>query len=163
MWKRQTIIVHWLSAFLIIGTIVAVKTTQGVKLSERIGAMQIHAIFGVIITGLVFARLYYKVKYRKTNPKSNILANTFHLGIYALLIVIGISGIGIGIKGGFFEYLFTGSGRPMRSIFGWVHHNIAGFIIPVIILHVLAVIFHLFKKNDHSFARMMGKKIQDDS
>ena len=163
MWHRQTIILHWLSAFLIIGTILAVKNTQGLKLPEKIGAMQIHAIFGIIITSLVFARLYYKIKNRKTNPKSNILANTFHLGIYALLLVIGISGIGIGIKGGLFEYLFTDSGSPMRSIFGWIHHNIAGFIIPVIILHVLAVILHLFKKGDHSLARIMGKNIKDNS
>ena len=163
MWKKQTIILHWISALLIVGAIVTVKATHDLKLPDKIWALRAHAILGSTITLLIFIRLYFKFKFRKTNPKSNILANIFHMGIYAILLVMGVSGIGIGIKGGFFEYLFTSDGKPMRSIFGWAHHNVADVLIIAIILHLLAVFFHLFKKGDHSFARMMGKDIKDES
>ncbi|MGB1360585.1 MAG: cytochrome b [Alphaproteobacteria bacterium] len=156
MWKLQTIILHWLTAVLIVGAIASIKMSSSVPIYEKSGYILAHVVMGITVAVIVVARLYYKFKYSKTNPKSNKLATAMHHGIYAFLIVVLSLGVVGGVKADLIPNLLQGNMNFDRNIFMGIHQNIAKLIIPITILHTLGAFYHLFKKGDHTFARMLG-------
>ncbi|MBS4096065.1 MAG: cytochrome b [Sulfuricella sp.] len=158
---------HWVCAVLLIiglvmGTFVLDKTPNSSP--EKINALRGHMIFGVLILVLTVIRLI--VRLRSTHPKpvftgialADRFAPLMHWGLYTLIFVIAVSGIGIAALTGLPEIVFAGDGilptdfkdLPPRA----VHGVVAKLLMLAIALHVIAALFHQFVRKDRLLSRM---------
>ncbi len=158
---------HWVCAVLLIiglvmGTFVLDKTPNSSP--EKINALREHKIFGALI--MVFTAIRLIVRIRSTHPKpvltgialADRLAPLMHWGLYTLIFVIAVSGIGIAALTGLPDIVFAGhgilptdfKGLPPRA----VHGVVAKLLMLAIALHVVAALFHQFVRKDRLLSRM---------
>jgi len=152
---------------LVMGTFVLDKTPNSSP--EKINALRGHMIFGTLILALTVTRLI--VRLRSEHPKpvltgialADRLAPWMHWGLYALILVIAVSGIGIAALTGLPEIVFAEHGilpadfkdLPPR----WVHGAFAKLLMLAIAMHFGAALFHQFVRQDKLFSRMgFGKQ-----
>jgi cytochrome b561 len=134
----------------------------------RRGLLDIHKSLGMTVLALIGLRIIYRLiacepPYR--NPPgaiSHLAARLAHLGLYALMLAVPLSG-----------YLSSASGGhsiPWFGLFNWpnvlptdrgnerlgeaLHYWGAWTIGTVLALHILAVIWHVFVKRDEVLSRM---------
>ena len=165
MWKLPTIILHWLSVIFIIGALLTKKISTGAIGSIKLSMLQTHIIFGIGFIILLIFRVYFKLKNRKTNPKSGKLATSVHHLLYTTMVLLALSGLILGFKG-IFSFAFLGAPFPERFFINspvFELHALFGYIlIGLIALHLLVTLFHIYKKGNHSFSRMIGINKKDE-
>ena len=165
---------HWLTVILVVLTmpVGALMVQQG--WSREVGnAMYIfHKNVGVLILLLVLARLVYRVLNpppplpATIPPTQRLLAEGAHWGLYALLLVMAISGY-IRVKaGGFPLESLDGLGIPslvprsdaLAETAKAVHFYARFALIALILAHVGAAVHHGLIKRDGVFSRMWPRK-----
>lgn len=175
MKRYQPILVmlHWSLAALLIGALVMggqvlAKTPNSDP--EKMLSLQMHMSAGLLILGLMILRLLVRVMTKKparadvgSAMLNKAAIGTHHL-MYLLVIVTGISGVGIAIAAGLPAIVFGGSGAPLPADFNdlaarMVHGVTTKLLALLIVLHVLAAIYHQFIRKDALFSRMwFGKR-----
>lgn len=164
---------HWLLAALVLLSL-AMGMVQLEEIPndspEKIGALAGHMIAGVSILVLMVIRAV--VRLRTAHPPRATAGNAWldrlarfnHLALYVLVIAMALSGITLSLQAGLPAIVFGGSGAPLPGTFAafWpriVHGAIAQGLAVLVLLHILAALFHQFVRRDNLIARMwFGKR-----
>ena len=169
------IVIHWVTALFVFGLFgVGLWMVDLNYYSEWYRtAPDLHKSFGLTLLALTLFRIIWKLvnispKPLSTNKLENILGNLAHLGIYALLLTIMISGYlistadGRGIEWfGLFEVASLGEFVPnQEDIAGDIHEWAAYILIGLVVVHIIAALKHHFIDKDKTLVRMM--KVQKE-
>ncbi len=163
-YSKGHIIIHWLTALLIIALFPLGKYMATMQASEKLFLIKIHAILGIIVFLLTLVRSYLFFKSKrpenlKTGHKINDkLAVWIHNAFYFLLIAISIAGLATIFVGGYVDALKSGMSdlivskeniMPLKA-----HELLATITIVLLALHVLGVIKHYVLTKENSLKRM---------
>lgn len=160
---------HWIVAALVIATIPAgvIMLQPDMPRGLRDTLFILHKNGGVIILALVVLRLVWRVLYpapplpSSLSPLQAQIARGAHFGLYALLLVMAISGYIRVRAGGFPIEMLDAIGLPgfvprsdsLADTAKWVHATARYALIALILAHVGAALHHL-RKGDGVFARI---------
>jgi len=147
---------------LVMGTLVLDKTPN--TSPEKIDALRGHMVFGGLILVLTLIRLVVRLRTEHPAPVltgmafADRLAPLVHWGLYALVIVMAASGIGISILAGLPDIVFGGQGALPADFKSFpprfVHGIVAKLLMLAIALHVGAALFHQLVRKDRLLSRM---------
>jgi cytochrome b561 len=161
---------HWLSAILILATIPAgwAMLHAGLARPMQDTLFIFHKNVGVLILLLVLVRVIY----RAANPPPPLppsvphwqaeIAHATHVLIYALLIVMAVSGYVRVVAGGFPLEALDALGVPrlvakdeaVAAVAKAVHASARVPLVVLILLHVGAALYHGVLRRDGVFSRM---------
>ncbi len=162
--SKPTIVVHWLSAIIIITLFPLGKYMEGLDAIDKMGLVKLHAFLGVVILVLTLYRTFLFFKHErpedlKTGSKFNDkLAVWIHNAFYFLLIFIGISGLAVLFTGGYIDAFGTNAVEMIKSpdeIPPLKAHSLFSLILMVLLLlHVVGVIKHYILKKENTLKRI---------
>lgn len=152
---------HWLLAAgivfaLLMGTL-SLKEIPNTS-PDKLFALRGHMTAGLAILALTLVRLAVHLGSAKP-PRASVAAALGHYGLYALVILMAASGIGIALATGLPGIVFGGSGAPLPETFAGiapraVHGIVAKLLIALIAVHLLAAAYHHFVRRDRLLRRM---------
>jgi cytochrome b561 len=158
---------HWLLAFLIVGALMVGVWLASTPNSdpEKIGVLRWHMAAGILILALMVVRFIVRMLTPRPPPATtgypvlDRIAPIAHYGFYVLILLMVATGYTTGVIAGLPAIVFGGSGAPLPQDFMvypsfLAHGSIALLLVAVIILHVLAAIYHQFVRKDGLFQRM---------
>lgn len=159
---------HWLLAVLIIAALIIgffwlapqPNTDPG-----KIAILKLHMAGGMAILGLMAVRFVIRLVTAKPLPLTtgyrllDRLAPVTHYGFYALVLLMAGSGFATALLARLPEIVFAGSGDPLPASFAvyptWrVHFYGAAVLVALIVLHVVATLYHHFIRRDDVLRRM---------
>lgn len=160
---------HWVVAALVIATIPAglVMLQPEMPRGLRDTLFILHKNGGVIILVLVLLRLVWRVTHPAPPLPTSLpklqarIARAAHVGLYALLLVMAISGYVRVRAGGFPIEMLDAMGLPgfvprsesLADTAKWVHATARYALVALILAHVGAGLYHL-RQRDGVFARI---------
>ena len=159
------VVLHWLVAFLVIGALLGGTFNMAdVPNSEpgKAATLRIHMIVGGSILVLMLVRLVLRrrgpLPAAVPGPSWQMgLARAVHGGLYALAILMALSGIALSVASGLPGAVFGGAPLP-ESFDGFaaraVHGALASLLMALVLVHVLAAFWHAGVKGDGILARM---------
>jgi cytochrome b561 len=159
-------VIHWGTALLVLSAWVIGSAMEEVpRGAERDLAMQIHASLGVLVLGFAALRVAWTAvspRPRTAGPVwQRIGAGVVHLALIGLTVVIPLSGLfdrwargrTVTVFGGY--VLPAPSSVPGGRAWGEVHEALAGVLVAVVAVHVVAALWHQFVLRDGVLARMV--------
>ena len=165
--KSQKII-HWLMAIAImIDLNVAQKFGGEMELWDRLESRADHATMGLIITFLLVLRIILRYKYGAPSLPSSMSkwqVLTAHIGHYGLYILMGVL-VTTGIISatyasdpiiifGSYDLAFANPNASFFEIVRGIHEFCTNAIIALIVIHILAAIYHHFVLKDSTASNM---------
>lgn len=163
-------LLHWIVAILVIATIPAgqIMIREGLERGTQDALFIFHKNIGVVILLLVIMRLVYRVFNpapplpASIPPLQRHIAQINHWLLYALLIVMGVSGYVRVSAGGFPLEVFdamgipklVGKSDPIAAVAQSIHFYTRIALIPLILIHIGAALYHAVLKRDGVFSRM---------
>lgn len=171
--SRQTILLHWLIALLVIGMLIFGMVLDSMPRGEEKGQlMMYHKSLGLLIFVLASWRLVWRLlngtlKPLPTHkPHEILLAHWVHWILLIATILMPLSGVVMSIAGGrplvFFGLTmgpFDFKSETLGQFAGSAHGIIALVLIVAIGLHVLGALKHVIIDRDDTLARMKGKDL----
>ena len=165
-YSRRIAIVHWLTVAAIAVTIPLALAMTAAPIGEsKLAMYQAHAIIGDLVLILVLLRIYYRI--RDPRPLAadagkaffNGLAKASHRLLYALLLLVPLSGIATLIASGMVEAFASGlpSAIPpdlAEQPLGQLHGLLAWGLTALVALHVMGALYHQFFLGDRLLRRM---------
>ncbi len=162
-------LLHWLIAIAIIMDLFIAQKFGGVMEDmDRFESRSDHASLGTIVAVLFAIRLYLRFKHGAPLLPSDLpvwqtrIAHLAHWALYGLIGLLILSGIGSAINAnsvvspfGLFAYGDGTGGGDTYDLIRMVHEFATKAIIALIILHVIAALYHLASKHRHLTLRMM--------
>lgn len=161
---------HWLTALCIVGLIPAGLTMTRIGSGTLTNALyELHKSFGLIVVGLVIARLLARAAYGAPEhapmPGWQILAARIsHVALYLLIVIVPLSGWAatsaccapVNLFWSVEMTLPIARGFDVaRPIF--VVHNYAAYLLTfVVLVHAGAALHHHYARGDDTLARMTG-------
>ncbi len=167
------VILHWILAIMVAGGLfMGGNVLSEIPNSdpEKLFALRMHMSMGIIILVLTLVRLAVRFKTAKPahadigNALLNKMGVLAHYLLYALVILMAASGIGISLLAGLPDIVFGGSGAALPASFDDLppraaHGVIATILLLTIAAHVMAALYHQFIRKDGLFGRMwFGKR-----
>lgn len=163
-YARSQILVHWLSAVLIVfmlvtGTFVLAETPNT---ESKIGSFRIHMILGALAASLVVLR----VVLRRSHPRPPAVvaekwAHIGHMGLNLLVLLLAISGGVLAVQSGVLAAVL-GSATLPETLEGWtlrkVHGLTSRLLMGLVAVHVLAALYHQWIVKDGLLNRMRPGK-----
>ena len=175
-YNNLSIILHWVvAAMLILALFMGTTSLEPLSNSdpEKIGALKGHMIIGLLITAFMIVRLIVKLK-SITPPHmttgsalQNKIGVSVHHTLYLLVIVMGLSGLGVAILAGIPDVVLGVEGATLPETFDdllprSVHGAVAKLLILLASLHVIASLYHQIFLKDNIMARMkFGPRFKD--
>ena len=163
-YSKGTIVIHWLTALLILILFPLGKYMEGLDPSDKMSLIKIHIILGIIVFLLTIIRswLFFKAPRPddlKTGSKFNDkLAVWIHNAFYFLLFGIALAGIAAMILGGYGDALSTGNAEliilpdeipPLKA------HGVMALILMLLLgMHVIGVIKHYLFRKENTIKRI---------
>lgn len=172
---------HWTSAAAFIGAYIAVYYViwfMDDTLPESWPILNIHWALGLLVGFLILPRLVWRLleiqpQSPSNSPFEHKLAQLAHYVLYALLIIMPLTGyLGTGAPTNF--GIFTITGFNETSLFQWIshtfhlsweafeapldliHHFIGKWVAwGVVCLHIIAALFHHWVRKDNVLKRML--------
>jgi cytochrome b561 len=161
---------HWIVALIVFAMIPAgvVMLTPGLDRPTQNLLFMFHKNTGVVVLLLVLWRLVYRAMNTppplpaSISPLQARVAGLTHLGLYAALLVMAISGYVRVVAGGFPLEFWDAIGVPrlvpksetLAATAKAIHANARFALVALIAAHVGAALYHLVVKRDGVFARM---------
>lgn len=165
---------HWVLAVLIIAALAvgffglaATPNSDPQKIGVLAGGMLILAL--MVIRFILRMRTSRPAAATTGYPLLDRIARISHYGFYVLVLLMAWTGYATAILAGLPAIVFGGSGAPLPPTFmiyptRVAHGYIAALLAGVIILHVLAAVFHQFVRKDGLFRRMFfGRCVSNPS
>jgi cytochrome b561 len=169
-YRLPAIVLHWLIALLIIGMLSLgyYMTDLPKNTPERSFYLNLHKSCGLLAALLILLRVGWRVShlvpaFPATMPSWETLAARWsHWLLYACMVLQPLTGYlsssfnKFGIK--FFGLSLPNWGwedKNLRELFAGFHEVIAGVLIALIVIHVLAALKHLLIDRDRVFQRML--------
>lgn len=162
-------ILHWLiAAAIMLDLFIAQKFGGAMTDIDRFDSRNDHSSLGTLVAVLFAIRLYLRFKYGAPSLPPDLpawqvrTAHLAHWSLYSLIGLLILSGIGSAISAnsivapfGLFAY---GDGTGDQIVFGLirgVHEFSTKAIIALIVVHIMAALYHLFSNHRHLTVRMM--------
>ena len=166
-WGTAAKLFHWTMALLIVGSSIFVlhvnDSTWWFKSSPLVFITYIHwhKTFGLIALLLVLGRLLWRrggavPKTVQLTPFEQRWSHRTHLGLYALMIAVPLTGwlassfFGSPTKvfGLFTIPPITPKWKPGVAVFYWAHFVLAWAILSVVTIHAAAALYHHYHRKD---------------
>lgn len=162
-------ILHWLIAIAIMMDLFIAQKFGGVMEDmDRFESRSDHASLGTIVAVLFAIRLYFRFKHGAPLLPSDLpvwqtrIAHLAHWALYGLIGLLILSGIGSAMNAnsvvspfGLFAYGDGTGGGDTYDLIRMFHEFATKAIIALIILHVVAALYHLASKHRDLTLRMM--------
>ena len=162
--SKGTIVIHWLSAILILSLFPLGKYMSGLESTDKMGLMKLHAGLGITVLVLTLIRVYFLFKHErpedlKTGSKLNDkLAVWIHHAFYVLLIGICFSGVGTLIIGGYGNAFSANAPVLIKKASEVVplkaHGLMSVIFMLLLVMHVLGVVKHFVLKKENTLKRI---------
>jgi cytochrome b561 len=160
---------HWLLAVLIVAMLCVgflLAASMPNTDPQKIGVLLLHMAGGMLVLALMVVRFIVRMRIsRPANattgyPLLDRLAPITHYGFYVLVLLMAATGYATAILAGLNRSVFQGSGDPLPPHFSVypsfvAHGMLAALLAGLIILHVLAALFHQFVLKDGLLRRML--------
>jgi cytochrome b561 len=168
-YHKLLVTLHWLLAILIVAALAlgffGLVATPNADPS-KIDLLLVHMEGGMLILALMVARFIVRVwtlrpeEARTGHPLLDRIAPVVHYGFYVVVLMMVGSGYTTAILAGLPAIVFGGSGEALPPSFAiypsWVAHvYLALLLLGLIVLHVLAALYHHFVRKDGLFRRML--------
>ena len=164
MYNKGIIIIHWITAILVLLLFILGKYMEDMELIQKTGLIRVHILLGMLVLFLTLIRtwLYFKRKRpARLKTSSNFhdkVIKWIHNGFYFLLYGITLSGISVAIQGSYREALIRDNpgasiAKDLPSLL--VHNLISMLIILFFVLHVVGFIIHLIKTQENTLKRIL--------
>lgn len=165
-------ILHWTTAFLFIFMIPTGIFTSMIPNDSwvRTGYIVVHKTIGIVIFGLVIARLLWNRRSKRPaldssfKPIDRKLAHSAHILLYFLMIAVPVTGYLMTSFHGYPSYFFTIKLPPLVAesdiyqVWGLFHKYVLQYLIYLILgAHILGALKHHFiDKHKSAIKRMVG-------
>jgi len=169
---------HWLLAVLIVAMLGAgflLLDEMPNSDPQKIGILMWHMAGGMFILGLMAIRFIVRMRTLRPPhattgyPLLDRLAPITHYGFYILVLLMVATGFATAILAGLNKSVFQGSGDPLPADFDIypsfvAHGTFAALLVGLVVLHVLAALYHQFLRKDRLLRRMwFGRRTLDPS
>ena len=173
MWKssperygRIAITIHWTSALLIIGLMIAGFRAAGMTDPvAKASLLRIHAPVGIAVLVLTLARIgWWLFADHKPNDPPDVprlqalAAKAVHGLLYVAIFGLAGSGIALLALSGAGAILFGNAPGPLPDFWSYAprygHAAMARLMALLLLLHIGAALYHQFVRKDRLFARM---------
>ncbi|WP_271893254.1 cytochrome b [Candidatus Phyllobacterium onerii] len=172
VYDRGTIILHWLTAVLVVSLFASAETWAFLPRGTALrGELQtLHISLGISLAATIITRLVWRLALGRRLPPATtglqaIVAKTVHIALYVLLglqVALGFLFRWVQNEPFAFFGLFTiphvALAPGLRSTFGWLHNNVAWAIIIIAGIHALTALLHHYVLKDRVLARMLPAK-----
>ncbi|MEO8938587.1 MAG: cytochrome b [Burkholderiaceae bacterium] len=171
-YDRRTIVLHWLTAILVVGLWSVGQTIDWFpKGAPRTFARSAHIIFGVCLLIIVITRIGWRSSGGRRLPPADrgglaALARATHWVLYGLLLSTVLLGLTNAlVRGDNILGLFTipsiapGDKALRESVENW-HGLSANILVGVAAFHALAGLFHYFVQRDNVLGRMIPSTLK---
>ena len=170
------VVLHWLLAVLIVGLLCVgfiVLASMSNADPRKISILMWHMSAGMLVLTLMVIRFVVRMS---TNRPADVttgysaldrIARVSDYGFYVLVLLMVGSGYATAILAGLNRSVFQDSGEPLPSNFeaypSFVAHSwLALLLAGLIVLHVLAALYHQFARRVRLFRRMwFGPRVSD--
>ena len=154
---------HWLIAALVIGAFILGQFVMHdmPNTPEKLPVIQLHLLLGATGGLLMIVRIFVRFFTKKPPPAPGNIIVTWvrrivHFAFYIVVLSMVSTGLGTAQMAGLFEHL---QGKaPMPETFDVPakigHENFGKVLLILIVLHVLAALWHHFVRKDGLLARM---------
>lgn len=159
-------VIHWLSALLILGLLISGFRAAGLDDADSKAAiLRIHAVVGVSVLALTLIRIAWWLfaDRRPADPAGmpriqGRAARAVHLLFYAALVGMAASGLGMIVLSGAGEILFGGAPGPLPNFTDYPPRFVHGFgafvLLALVAAHLAAAAYHQFVMRDRLLSRM---------
>lgn len=171
--SNSTVILHWLIAFAMVGSLAFGLYLEELPRSPDKGALiGIHKSVGVLILVLAFYRVLHRLRNKLPQPltvtprwqhNSAIVA---HIVLLAGTVLMPVSGIIMTVGGGHpvgvfgLDLISGGEKNEMLKDIGKAAHGLGGkLLILMVVLHVIGTLKHHFIDKDGVLRRMLGVRV----
>jgi cytochrome b561 len=163
---RVAILLHWLSALLLIGLFVAgLAAANTADPALQAAILRVHAPIGTLVLVLTLLRILWWVAFdRKPDHVAGqaawqtAVSVWVHRGLYLGIVVMALSGIALMAMSGAPDILFGGVAGPLPAFETFtaytIHSSMALLLEVLFVLHVAAALYHQFIRRDRLLARM---------
>jgi cytochrome b561 len=162
------VLLHWLLAFLIIATLVGGFLVIGPMSNtdpEKKRVLMFHMSFGMAIAAMMLLRLLLRFLTAKPAEATTGYAALdrvvpwAHYAFYLLVVLMAGSGLATSILAGLNRSVFQGTGEPLPADFSayptfTLHFVVATLLAALVVVHVLATLYHQIIKRDQLMRRM---------
>ncbi len=174
-WGLVVRILHWLVAAFLVCQLITDWLSENASNRETSDTLiRTHFQFGVILTALIVMRVFWRLSHKPPDPLPGEpvwrerTAKTVHGLIYLLLLALPIAGyivfvhmqLAMDVFGLFtVPTLFAPQyeGEVLRAGAWYVHRYAGWLLVGLVVLHVMAALFHQFALNDSLLQRMALK------
>ena len=160
------IAIHWLTALALFGMLWSGLSAAGsTDEATRLMLLRGHAVMGILVGLLTLFRIVWWLAV-DTRPGDPVGTSAFHVwgarivhvGLYAVVLVMVASGLGTVMLSGANMQLLGASPLPLPDFAAvppmTVHGLLSRVLIGLVVLHVLAALWHQFIRRDRLLARM---------
>ena len=171
-YSRGAIILHWITALLIIGNVAGAWLSEGLPKPDRAQIMGLHKAFGITILLLTLVQIGWRLKHKSPPLVETLkaweaaLAKVTHWLFYILILAMPlagwafVSGAGAGKPVSMFGLfnlpaLPVGTDKPTIGMFKDVHSVLGYGIVALFVLHVVGALKHQFVDRDGTLRRML--------
>lgn len=152
---------HWLLAVLILAALAVgffVLAAMPNAQPAKIAVLRWHMAGGMLILALMLVRFVVRLLTAKPAP-ANRLASIVHYGFYLLVVLMVGTGFATGLLAGLPEIVFAQSGAPLPESFAayptfQAHFWLATLLAALVVLHVVAALYHQLVRRDGLLRRM---------
>ncbi|GAB1470176.1 cytochrome b [Chloroflexota bacterium] len=162
---------HWLTVILVVAAFVIGKVMSDLPNdAAKLTPLALHMGIGIFTLVVIIARFVTRTKLPKPehvtagNAVFDWIGKAVHYALYLLVFLLAVSGMSLSLQAGLVPIVFGGSGAALPAdFFDFAARMLHGFIAPallaLVILHVVAALYHQFALKDNLLARMWyGKK-----
>ncbi len=169
-WGAVAIALHWLMVLLIFLQLALGRIAEGMALSpDKLKLFVWHKSFGVVILLLVVFRLIWRLRSATPAYPSNMpaweagAARFSHALLYLLMLALPLTGWIINSAANIPFKVFwlvpwpdiTGPDKALQSLASEIHGRLAGLLVMVLIIHIMAALRHHFIKRNDVLKRML--------
>ena len=169
-YDRTTIILHWLTALLIVAQwCIAKMIDWAPRGAPRVPMRSLHLTVGVILVALIAARIIWRATRGRRLPAADrgglhALAKVTHWGLYGLIVATLIGGVLLWwVRGDTWFFLFSPpklapDNKALHDALDNIHPLFGTLILVLAGFHAAAALVHRYLWHDGLLARMLVRR-----
>lgn len=169
-YSKRTAVMHWLIFVLVVAAFILGHNVEEMQdTTQKLAMYPYHFILGNLVLLLVLVRIYFRKKDGEpapanANPLLNKVASLTHVLLNISLIVVAISGF-ITVATSSLPDAFKTNDPDLVPNFHEVaakgfHELFIGALVLLVVIHVLATLYHQFIVKDNLLRRIMIKRFE---